>query len=123
MATPYISLILLILATPYTLPVADNNDAIKRLSASSKKLQDGASRYEKLPINYCIATGIKTEKDQPQRLYICGFYPSKLSLHLQMLPSLAYIIKLLKITIKMKTGTYFLLHVYLYVLCSYKLVF
>ena len=51
-------------------------------------------------------------------VYICGFYPSKLGLHPEMLPSLAYIIKLLKITIKTKTGllmyVYFLLYVYLF---------
>ena len=44
---------------------------------------------------------------------------SKLCLHPEMLSSLAYIIKLLKITTKTKTGllvyVYFLLHVYLYV--------
>ena len=48
-------------------------------------------------------------------VYICGFYPSKLGLCPEMLPSLAYIIKLLKIT---KTGllmhVYFLLYVYLF---------
>ena len=44
---------------------------------------------------------------------------SKLCLHSEMLSSLAYIIKLLKITTKTKTGllmyVYFLLYVYLYV--------
>ena len=34
--------------------------------------------------------------------YICGFYPSKTGLHPGKLPSLAYIIKLLKITIDTK---------------------
>ena len=51
-------------------------------------------------------------------VYICGFYTSKLGLHRQMLPSLAYIIKLLKITANTKTGllmyVYFLLYVYLF---------
>ena len=57
-------------------------------------------------------------------VYICGFYPSKLALHPEMLPSIAYIIKLLKITIKTKTVllmyVYFLLYVYLfYILTSW----
>ena len=51
-------------------------------------------------------------------MYICDFFPSKRDLHPEMLPSLAYIIKLLKITIKAKTGLlmclYFLLYVYLF---------
>ena len=48
-------------------------------------------------------------------VYICGFYQSKLGLHPEILPSLACIIKLLKIT---KTDllmyVYFLLYVYLF---------
>ena len=46
-------------------------------------------------------------------VYICGFYQSKLGLHPEMLPSLAYIIKLLKIIIKTKTGL--LMYVFLVV--------
>ena len=35
-------------------------------------------------------------------VYICGFYPSKLGLHPEMLQTLAYIIKLLKIIKRQK---------------------
>ena len=74
-----------------------NIDVIKRLSSgrkfSSKKLQEGASLgpHEKSPIKYCIATGIKTEKGQPQILCISVICTeeSKFGLHLRMLPSFA----------------------------------
>ena len=54
-------------------------DAIKRIYVryfSSKKLQEEASLcpHEKLPI--CIATGIKTNKDQPQKLCLFVAYTS-----------------------------------------------
>ena len=53
-------------------------------------------------------------------VYICSFYPNKLGLHPEILPSVACIIKLLKITTATKTGLlmyiylYFLLYVYLF---------
>ena len=61
-------------------------------------------------------------------VYLWLLLACKFGLHPEKLPSLAYIIKLLNITIKMKTGflmcAYFgCIYVYLYVLCSYKLVF
>ena len=58
------------------------------------------------------------QRPASKTMYTSGFYPSKLGLHPEMLPSLAYIIKLLKITIKTKTGllmyVYFLLYIYLF---------
>ena len=55
-------------------------------------------------------------------MYVAFTQVSKLGLHPAILPSLAYIMKLLKITMKMNIGllmrAYFLLYVYLYVLCS-----
>ena len=61
------------------------------------------------------------QRSASKSVCICGFYPSKLGLHPEMLPSLAYIIKLLKIT---KTDllmyVYFLLYVYLlYILTNW----
>ena len=61
------------------------------------------------------------QRSASKSVCICGFYPSKLGLHSEMLPSLAYIIKLLKIT---KTDllmyVYFLLYVYLlYILTNW----
>ena len=56
------------MVTPDIPPVSGNNDAIKRSSSvryfSSKNLQEGASLcpHEKLPIKFCIATRIKTDK-------------------------------------------------------------
>ena len=51
-------------------------------------------------------------------VYICGFYSGKLGRHPEIFSSLAYTIKLLKITIKTKTGllmyVYFLLYLYLW---------
>ena len=53
-------------------------------------------------------------------VYICSFCPNKLGLHPEILPSVACIIKLLKITTTTKTGLlmyiylYFLLYVYLF---------
>ena len=103
---------------------------IKKLSLieyfSSKQLQEGASlsANDKLLIKYCMVTGVKTDNGQPQKLciYVAFIQVSKLGLHPEMFPSLAHIIKLLTITIKMKTGllmyVYFLWYVYLYVLCS-----
>ena len=55
------------------------------------------------------------QRPASETVYIYGFYPSKLGPHPEMLPSLAHIIKLLKI---IKTGflmyVYFLLYVYLF---------
>ena len=61
------------------------------------------------------------QRPASKTMYTSGFYPSKLGLHPEMLPSLAYIIKLLKIT---KTDllmyVYFLLYVYLlYILTNW----
>ena len=65
-------------------------------------------------ISYCNKDQNR-QRPASKSMYICGFYPSKLGLHPEMLPSLAYIIKLLKI---IKTGllmyVYFLLYVYLF---------
>ena len=65
-------------------------------------------------ISYCNKDQNR-QRPASKTMYICGFYPSKLGLHPEMLPSLAYIIKLLKI---IKTGllmyVYFLLYVYLF---------
>ena len=48
-------------------------------------------------------------------MHICGFYPSKLGLHPEIFPSLAYIIKLFKITKKgLFMYIYCLLYVYLF---------
>ena len=72
---PYISIYIYIYTSDIP-SVSGNNDVIKRLSCatnvSSKKLQEGASLclHEKLPIKYCIAAGIKTDKHQPQKLCI-----------------------------------------------------
>ena len=58
--------------------------------------------------------------------YICGFYPSKTGLHPGKLPSLAYIIKLLKITIDTKKACWCMYNfccIYIYLLYSDKLVF
>ena len=59
--------------------------------------------------NFLVNTSYCNKNQNRQRPfskieYIGGFYPSKIGLHPEMLPSLAYHIKLLKITIKTKTG-------------------
>ena len=65
----------------------------------------------------------KRQRPASKIMYIYGFYllVGKLGLHPEMVLSLACIIKLLNITIQMKTSllmyAYFLLYVYLYVLC------
>ena len=72
--------------------------------------------------NFLLNTSYCNKNQNRQRpasktAYICGFYQRKLGLHPEMLLSLAYIIKLHKITVKTKTGllmhSYFLLYVYL----------
>ena len=63
-------------------------------------------------ISYCNKDQNR-QRPASKTMYICGFYPSKLGLHPEMLPSLAYIIKLLKIIIKTKTGL--LMYVFLVV--------
>ena len=83
----------------------------------------------KCPI--CIATGIKTDKGQPQKLCISVTFTqvSKLFLHPDILPSLVYInVKLLKTTKKMEDENRFIKVCIIFVLCififcSYKLVF
>ena len=71
-------------------------------------------RHFLLNTSYCNKNQNR-QRPASKTVYICGFYPSKLGLCPEMLPSLAYIIKLLKIT---KTGllmhVYFLLYVYLF---------
>ena len=69
------------------------------------KLQEGASLcpHKKSPI--CIATGLETKTSFEQLCISVTFTQvSELSLHPDMLPGSVYIIKLLKITIKMKAG-------------------
>ena len=76
-----------------------------------------------LNISYCNKDQNR-QRPASKTMYICGFYLSKLGLHPEMLPSLAYIIKLLQITINTETGSlmyiYFLLYVYLlYILTNW----
>ena len=74
-------------------------------------------RHFLLNTSYCNKNQNR-QRPASKTVYICGFYPSKLGLHPEMLPRLAYIIKRLKITIKTKSGllvyVYFLLYVYLF---------
>ena len=56
---------------------------------------------------------MKTDKGQPQKQFISVAFPevSKLDLAPEMLPSVGYIMTLLKIAMKIKTGL--LMHVYI----------
>ena len=56
----------------------------------ARNLANSLCPHDKPPIKYCIATGIKTEKGQPQMLCISVAFTqdSKLGLHPEMLPSL-----------------------------------
>ena len=74
--------------------------------------------HEKLSFkHFLLQQESKQTKASLKNCVICDFYPSKLGLHPENFPSLAYIIKLLKITIKTKTSLlmyiYFLLYVHL----------
>ena len=66
-------------------------------------------RNEKLMRNFLLNTSYCNKNWNRQRpasktVRVCGFYPNKLGMHPEMFPSLSYIIKLLKITIKTKTA-------------------
>ena len=69
-----------------------------------------------LNTSYCNKNQ-NTQSPASKSVYIFGFYQGKLCLHPEMLPSLAYIIRLLKTTIKTKAGL--LMHVYFFVLCIF----
>ena len=69
-----------------------------------------------LNTSYCNKNQTR-QRPASKTVYVCGFYPSNLGLDNEMLPSLAYIIKLLKITTKTKTG--FLMYVYFFVVCIF----
>ena len=111
--TPFLpNIFFLLLVTPDIPPVSGKNDAIKRLSSLSylkKKLQ-GNYRKELVYVlmrNLLLNTSYCNKNQNIQNpvsrtVYICGFYPSKLGLHPEMLQTLAYIIKLLKITKRQK---------------------
>lgn len=62
----------------------------------------------------------KIDKGQPQKLCICVAFTqlSKLGLHPDMLLSLAYIIKLLKITTKMRMYIFCCIHMYIFCLLT-----
>ena len=63
----------------------------------------------------CCNKNQNRQRPASQAVYSCGFYPSKLGLHPEILPSLAYIIKLFKITKKgLFMYIYCLLYVYLF---------
>ena len=71
--------------------------------------------------NFLLNTSYCNKNQNRQRpasktVYISGFYPSKIGLRPEMLPSLTYIIKPLEITIKTKTG---LMYVYFFVACIF----
>ena len=83
--------VFLLLVIPDIAPVSGNNDTNKGTFPKRryrKELVNALMRNFLLNTSHCNKNQ-KRQRRASKAVYICGFYPSKLGLHPEMLPSLA----------------------------------
>ena len=121
----YITIFLLLLIAPNIPPVSGNNNVAKIISSVKYFPQKSCRRELVYVLTRSFLFVFQQESRQTKAslknvVYLWLLLSCKLGLHTEMLQGLAYIMKQLNITIKIKTGLFmsihFLLYAYFYVL-------